>query len=142
MMTLTQFTKASHIDASLIRATVRQFGGFESFKESYSDVNNHGISGGFGDFIYYHETVKFALKHRSKIIELLKETSESIGETGLLELVQSFNCLGKADYTLDEIGEALYGSKPKAKQHQQVLNALAWFTAEEVCRSFESVGEL
>ena len=135
------FLKASHINKSLINAVVRGLGGWTSFKESHSDVCNHGAQNGFGYFIYYSDTVKFALKHREAIIELLNETRESIGEPGsIVEMVQNFNCLGKDDYTQDEVGQALYASNAKAKEQQQVLNALAWFALEEVCRSYESIG--
>jgi hypothetical protein len=39
MKTIKQFTNAAgHIDAGLIRAVIRQMGGFESFKESAQDI--------------------------------------------------------------------------------------------------------
>lgn len=137
------FLKASHINGALINAVVSGLGGWASFKESHADVCSHGANNGFGEFIYYSDTVKFALKHRPAIIELLNETRESIGEPGsIVEMVQNFGCLGKDDYTQDEVGQALWASNAKAKEQQQVLNALAWFALEEVCRSFESIGEV
>lgn len=138
-MKQSQFLKVSHIDSKLVKSVIRQFGGFESFKECYQDVVNHGINGGFSGFIYYDDTVKFALKNRDMIIELAKQDAESIGESGVLEFIQSFNCLGKKDYSVEEVGQSLFSSKAKAKENTQVLNALAWYAAEEVCRSFDNV---
>ena len=135
MLTLKSFISQSNIDASLIRAVVRQMGGWEEFTDRAADVTNHGADGGFGGFIYYSETCAFYAKHRALILELVKNMADSLGE-GVLEMVQNFNCLGK-DFSLDEIGETLYGNKNK---HQtQVANALAWFALEEVSRAYDDL---
>lgn len=118
----------------LARAVVKQFGGEENFKERSSDVTNHGISGGFGGWTYYTETTDFTRKNRAKIAELAEEMACDLGE-GTLEMIQGFNCLGKQDYSIDEIGRALYGRGDDT----QILNALAWFAAEEVCREWEDL---
>ena len=46
-ITLAKLIESTNIPASLIRATGRQSGGWESFKEHAEDVTNHGASGGF-----------------------------------------------------------------------------------------------
>jgi len=124
---------SEHIEYStLIRAVVCNVG-----KESISDINSHGIDGGFGGFIYYTDTVKFFKAHKKAILSLLKALSEDVGE-GLLELVAGFNCLssaGKPIYTVDEIAEAIYTGR--GDYAHIIQNALAWFAAEEVCRWFE-----
>ena len=110
-------------------------GGWEEFTDRAADVTNHGADGGFGGFIYYSETCAFYAKNRALILKLVKDMADSLGE-GVLEMVQNFNCLGK-DFSLDEIGETLYGNKNK---HQtQVANALAWFALEEVCRAYDDL---
>ena len=50
---------SSNIPAGLVISTVKQFGGADAFKESASDVANHGISGGFNGFTWYSETRDF-----------------------------------------------------------------------------------
>ena len=120
----------------LARAVVKQFGDEEAFMEKSADVTNHGISGGFSGWIYYTETTAFARKNRAKIAELAEELACDLGE-GTLEMIQGFNCLGKDDYSIDEIGRALYGRGDDT----QILNALAWFAAEEVCREWEDINE-
>lgn len=132
MKTLKDFATHSNISAQLIRATVRQFGSWEYFTECARDITEHGADAGFGQFVYYADTCAFYAKHRALILALVAEMADSLGEDQLT-MVRNFNCLGK-DYTLEEVGETLYS--PKNKHQTQVANALAWFTLEEVARSF------
>jgi hypothetical protein len=46
-ITLQKLIESTNIPESLIRATVRQSGGWAEFKEHAEDVTNHGASGGF-----------------------------------------------------------------------------------------------
>jgi hypothetical protein len=130
--TLAQFIKQSSIPAALIRATVRQFGGFDNFKESAPDVTNHGIDGGFRSFIYYADTCAFYARNQKLIAELAESMAEMFGQsaTGMIE---GFNCLN-GDYSEGEVGRTLYG--PKRQHDTQIANALAWFAAEEVARAY------
>lgn len=129
--TMKDFIKNSSISAELIRAVVRQSGGWAAFQEMAHDIVNHGISGGFGDWIYYTETCEFYAKNQQLIVDLAEQLADDIGYPTAQDMVKGFRCL---DATLSEIGYTLYGNK---KQHDtQVANALAWFAAEEVARSF------
>lgn len=113
---------------TLINAVIRGVG-----RESVPDINNHGIDGGFGGFIYYSDTVKFYRRHKKAIIAIANELADEFGQSAL-ELIKAFNCLNN-NYSIDEIGETLYGGP--SKQNTQIANALAWFAAEEVCHWFE-----
>lgn len=130
MATLKSFIASSHLPASLIRAVVRQLGGWESFTESAPDIARCGIGGGFCGFVYYTDTVAFFRKNRKDIIDLAKSQADDLGE-GVLEMIANFNCL-RGDYTVDEIGETLFGRKPD----DSIANALAWYAGEEVARSY------
>lgn len=130
MATLKSFIAASHLPASLIRAVVRQLGGWESFTESAPDIARYGIDGGFGGFIYTDETVAFFRKNREAIVNLAKDQADDLG-VGVLEMISNFNCL-RGDCTIDEIGETLFGRTPD----DQIANALAWYAGEEVARSY------
>jgi len=114
----------------LAQAVVDQMGGEESFLEKWEDITNHGISGGFSGFIYYNETNQFAKRNIRLIREMARQQSDDFS-MGMLEMIQGFNCLGK-DFSLDEIGETLFGSG----EDEQILNALAWYAAEETCHQF------
>lgn len=127
-----KFIAQSHLPASLIRAVVRQLGGWESFKESALDITNHGIDSGFHGFIYYSDTVEFFRKNRSTIIELAKSQADDFG-VGLLEMVANFNCL-RGDYTIDEIGQTLFGTS--RQMDDSIANAMAWYAGEEVARAY------
>lgn len=102
-------------------------------KESFIEVYNHGIGGGYGNFIYYSDTVSFWRKNKQQIILLMEEVADSIGEN-ILEMAQGFGCLGK-DYELSEIAKCLYGNYSE-KNRVHIYNAFAWFAAEEVIRWF------
>jgi hypothetical protein len=129
--TLKNFIENSGINAKLIRAVIRQSGGWQSFQESAPDIANYGISGGFSGWIYYTETCQFYAKNQALIIGSVEYQSKEYGYQSAQDMVKSFRCL---DATLSEIGYTLYGNK---RQHDaQVANALAWFAAEEVARSF------
>jgi len=114
----------------LAQAVIEQMGGEESFLEKWEDIINHGISGGFSGFIYYTETNEFAKRNIRLIREMARQQADDFG-TGMLEMIKGFNCLG-GDFCEDEIGETLWGNA----EDQQILNALAWYAAEETCHQF------
>jgi hypothetical protein len=115
----------------LAQAVVDQMGGEEAFLSSWEDIINHGISGGFSGFIYYSETSEFVFKNIKEIRELAKQQADDFG-MGMLEMIKGFNCLN-GDYSEDEIGECLWGDGDCS----QILNALAWYAAEETCHQFD-----
>jgi hypothetical protein len=135
-MKLSTFKKSSHISPDLIDAVVEQFGGKAAFKESAIDAANHGIDGGFSGFIYYTETVEFAKKWRLYILQQVKALAEELGNSPF-ELVASFSCLNNL-YSTYDIAEAIYNG---SDDETQIMNALAWFAAEEVCRSYQNIKE-
>jgi hypothetical protein len=126
---LANLIDSTNIPESLVRAVVRQMGGWESFKEAAPDITRHGIDGGFHGFLYYSETVPFAKLNRKAIIEMASQQSKEFG-MGLLEMVKGFNCLKGATET--EIVEGLAG----ATDETLVPNGLAWYAGEEVARAY------
>jgi hypothetical protein len=107
--------------------------------ESVKDVNSSGAGAGYGNFIYYSDTCKFWQENKSDIKELLKDTTECLGE-GVIEMVRNFNCLTDTRereivnyFSYDEVAEVIYGNG----DNESIQNALAWFALEEVCRMFE-----
>ena len=129
--TLKNFIEYSSIDAGLIRAVIRQSGGWQSFQEIAPDIGKHGIAGGFSGWIYYTETCELYAKNQASIVKLVEYQSKEFDYHSAQDMVKSFRSL---DATLSEICYTLHGNK---RQHDtQVANALAWFAAEEVARSF------
>ena len=131
--TLKNFIEYSSIDASLIRAVIRQSGGWGwlDFQEKATDISNHGIACGFSGWIYYAETCEFYAKNQGLIVELVEHQADEYGYKSACDMVKSFCSI---DATLSEIGYTLYGNK---RQHDTIVaNALAWFAAEEVTRAF------
>lgn len=127
---------------ALIEAVVEGIGG----SEYIADVVNHGINGGFGDFIYYSDTVAFYKKYRKAINKLAEELAEELG-ADVVEMVGAFNCIEAYDYETKQwtdkddrkdIAICLFGGSLRTlTDDNHIPNALAWFAAEEVCRWFE-----
>ena len=126
---------STNIPESLVRAVVRQMGGWESFKESAPDICRGGIDGGFHGFIYYRETEPFAKRNRKAILEMATQQANDFG-VGLVEMIKGFGCFRHSEPTdkptESEIVEALAGRGTDT----QVPNALAWYAGEEVARAY------
>jgi len=134
-MKLKELIDSTDISPALVRAVVSQIGSWEYFQDTAPDIANHGIDGGYAGFTYYVDTLAFARKHRAKIAKLAEGQAEEYG-MGVLEMIQGFGCLGK-DYSLGEIGKCLYGRGDDT----QILNGLAWYAGEEVCRVYNDLIE-
>jgi hypothetical protein len=132
MKTKAQVIKENPQFKSLINAVIRGLHGTDSIQ----DINNHGIGGGYGEFCYYSDTHKFAMKNRKQIIELLEETAEMMGED-IVEMVSNFGVF-RTNKMDNEDKRDLYKYLGGGKCDQgTITNLMAWFGAEEVCRMFE-----
>ena len=109
----------------------------EDAMTTLNDIVDHGISGGFNGFIWYTDTVKFAVDNIEAIKDQLKEDAQEFGDESIAELVSSFNCLG-GNYSQDEIAEAIYTEDEDATD---IMNALAWYAAETVARDIVDANE-
>ena len=133
---MSDFLKAANINPKLGGAVIRQFGGWENFREKAHDVANHGIDGGFSGFIYYDDTVSFTKKHKKLIIENVKQFADEIGES-FAKVIADFNCLKKSGITDDDVITALmYPRSCEEYITTQVYNALAWDAGETVAREY------
>lgn len=125
----------SNLPASLIRAVVRQIGGWESFTQSAPDICRGGIDGGFHGFIYNADTEPFAARNRADIAKMAEMQAEEFGTT-VTEMFQNFGCFRHGTKPTDsEIGMALYAGKEK-EDSLPILNAMAWYAGEEVSREY------
>lgn len=126
---------STNIPTSLVRAVVRQMGGWDSFVEMAEDICRGGIDGGFHGFIYYHDTQPFARRNRKQIVEMASAQASEFG-TGIIEMIRGFGCFRNGTKPTDEeIGSALYAGKD-IDGGLPILNALAWYAGEEVARAY------
>jgi len=137
--TISNLIDNTNIPAALVRAVVRQLGGWDSFKESAPDIANHGINGGFLGFFYYTDTVKFAKAHKADILAYARDMARDIGEPGAYSLIAGFNCLRDLKLSGDEVADCVNNSRHE--DYTQVMNALAWFAGEEVARAYADMLE-
>lgn len=137
MKTLKAFVENTHLSATLVRAVVRQIGGWDSFKESAEDIASHGADAGFSGFIYYADTVKFTERHKQELLCMANVMAQELGESSGFTLIAGFNCL--RSYSADEVFDALVN--PRSDARTDVFNALAWFALEEVARSYADLVE-
>jgi len=128
-MTEKEFLRRTAFREKLVKAVIRQFGGWEAFISSAPDVVNHGIDGGFGGFIYYLDTVDFYNRNKKSILELVEYEAFSQG-VDEFEMLKNFKCM--EGITAMEIAEGLFSNKGD----DLVKNCLSWFAAEEVCRAY------
>ena len=126
----------SSIPATLIRAVVKNMNGWDSFKESAQDVVDHGASCGFGNFIYYTDTVTFTAKNRKAIAELAVQQAAYFGESSEIEMILGFNCLQHDDLTSSDIARALYGRLTDDDKKTMIYNALVWYALEVVALAY------
>ena len=138
-ITLKTFIENSNIPARVVRAVVRQIGGWESFKQSATDITRHGIDGGFNGFIYNSDTESFAKRNRKDIAAMASAQADDMG-TGIFEMIRGFGCFKGDKLTDEEIGQALYAGK-QADEAPAILNGLAWYAGEEVARSYCDLSE-
>lgn len=132
---MAKLIESTNIPESLVRAVVRQSGGWESFTESAHDITHHGIDGGFHGFIYTRETEAFARRNRKAIAAMANQQAQDFG-TSITEMVQGFGCFRNGSKPTDEeIGLAMYAGN-KTDDGVGVLNALAWYAGEEVARAY------
>lgn len=132
-LTLSQFIAESGLNASLIRSTVRQCGGWQTFKEIAPLVCKYGADGGFGNFIYYTDTVPFAKRNKKALLALCKEQANDIYGHGMTipGFIAGFNCV---DCDAEQVAVALYTGKGDCVT--TIYNALAWYALEEVARCY------
>lgn len=107
--TMKHFIKHSHINAKLIRAVVKQSGGWDSFKESARDMA-YAIDGGFSGFTWYADTVPFFQRHRSAIMETLYQEASDLGED-VITMIQNFGCFRNDKPSADALGMAIYAGR-------------------------------
>ncbi len=140
MKTLTSFCRESHLPTALIRAVVRQLGGWnEDTRQALQDIARHGVDGGF---IYYSDTTAFAKKHKAVILEVAEELAREVRDTGgAVDLIADFRCLRDGDITpsITDIARVVYSGKGPDSVVTEVYNALAWFAAEEVARAYSDL---
>ena len=129
--------KARQVIHPLKRAVAKKMGGVDCLYESASDIVTYGANAGWGNFVYYSDTVAFTKRHKQKIISCLKEEAFSYGES-FANFVSGFCCF--KGMTQDEVIDGLYN--PKSIHLTTVYNGLAWYALESVCYTIVNECEL
>ena len=134
---MSDFMKAANVNPKLVGAVIRQFGGWDYFREQAHDVANYGIAGGFSGFIYYSETVSFAKKHKNLIIESIRQFADDVVGESFTEVIANFNCLKNSGIADSEVLTCLMSPRSCDEYVlQQVYNALAWYAGETVAQDY------
>lgn len=117
---------------TLINAVIR---GLSNGVEDVENVNNHGMSAGYGSFCYYSDTHAFTMRYRKLIVKLLEEHADQLGEE-VVTMVSNFGFFAKNSIDNDDRKE-LYKYLGGGKCEQSTItNLMCWFACEEVCRMF------
>lgn len=131
---------------SKLQAAVLNQLGYESYSkgdyypdrdtEVYStlqDIASHGADAGYVGFTYYADTCRFTLANWVDIIDLTRVMAHDLGVGSLCELIAGFRCLSGT--SVSEVETVLMAPSYDNEDHNQVLNALAWFALEETARA-------
>lgn len=116
----------------IINAVIRQLGGMERI----SDINAHGIDGGYGRFVYYSDTVPFAHMNRNQIIKLLEYDANSMG-IEVVEMVSNFGTFRRSQMDTEDRRDLYRFLSGVRCKETTIPNLMAWYAAETVCRMFE-----
>ena len=130
-----QLIEKSNIPAGLIRAVVRQSGGWQSFTESAPDICRGGIDGGFHGFIYNSDTEDFAKRNHELISELASNQAQELGCDSTFAMIRGFGCFKTDKLSDTELMNALCKGKNPV-DGPNILNGLAWYAGEEVARAY------
>jgi hypothetical protein len=122
----------------LINAVYKELGDDRDEVENEIDnIYTVGMEGGIGNFVYYEDTHKFAMKHRKQIVDLLEDTANMLGED-VVDMVSSFSAFSRQKMDSDDKKD-LYKYLGGGKVSQgTITNLLCWFAVEEVARWFEA----
>lgn len=139
-LTQTRFINESGLNPKLVRAVISQMGGWTSFSESAPDVCRGGIDGGFHGFIYYVDTEAFAKRNKDLISELASNEAQGMGYDSTFAMIRAFGCFKGDTLTDMELMNALCRGRNPV-DGPNILNGLAWYAGEEVCRAYERMTE-
>jgi hypothetical protein len=135
-ITLKQFIEKSSVPEPLVKAVIRQFGGWTVFRESARDIAKYGATGGYAGFSYYRDTTAFGKRNLKAILGHAGDIAESMG-TNTYQLIADFNGI---DINAGEVALAIHNHTSRnAADRTTVLNALAWFSLEEVAASLSDL---
>jgi len=137
MKTIRELVDRSTLPEGLIRAVVRQAGGWEYFKMIAPMVMRNGHKKDWSGFEYHTETSKFYITYRDLIRQVAHHVAEEGGQS-TIKMIHNFRDLSK-EFSEDEIGTTLYG--PKSKIDIQIANALACFVLEKVAQAYINIIE-
>jgi hypothetical protein len=109
----------------------------DEVENEIDNIYTVGMEGGIGNFVYYEDTHKFAMKHRKQIVDLLEDTANMLGED-VVDMVSSFSAFSRQKMDSDDKKD-LYKYLGGGKVSQgTITNLLCWFAVEEVARWFEA----
>lgn len=130
-MNMKQYLSESS-NPELAEAVVNQLGGWNEFKHSALDIANHSIDGEFSGFTYYEDTVTFAKKNWKYIEKLAQQQADDFGNDSIYEMFVGFRCM--QGLRTGQIVNAIF--KKSDDNHTTVMNCLAWYAGEEICREY------
>lgn len=134
--TVKGFCEESTLPESLIRATIRQVGGWARFKECANEIASHSADAGWPGFTYYEDTVPFSKKNKESILEMARNQADDLG-TEMFAMISNFRCMN--GLTATEVIEAIYSRRSPEDNRTTVFNGMAWYALEEVARAYDDL---
>ena len=130
---------ANGIPEKLAHAVIKSLGGWSDLKENAPDVAKHDADSGFSGFIYYNDTIRFARRNLPAILTMAENQARDCGSESVAAMIAGFNCLKNS--TVFEVEQVLMHPSKDTDDAVMVLNALAWYALEEICRAYNDARE-
>jgi len=109
---------------------------FNDLSTQFENCAEHGADCGISGLIYYDETIAFFKANRKDIISHMEQSAEEMG-TDIISMVQGFGVFRNSDKpTPSEVGRALWDSGKQWDELTTLYNVFAWYTLEEVSRTW------
>jgi hypothetical protein len=109
---------------------------FRELSTQFVDCAEYGADIGISGFIYYKETVSFFKENRYDIIRQMEQIAAELG-TDIISMVQGFGVFRDSDKpTPSEVGKALWDSSQGWPELYHLYNVFAWYTLEEISRTW------
>lgn len=103
--------------------TIKEYVLEEFSKEEMKDICFHGMVNGFGQLVYYHDTVNFHDTYEDEIWDMLEEDRISFGHKTIMNFIGS-------EMNTKDVGSM-----------DQLKNLLCWWAVERTCLSILNEGE-
>jgi len=103
---------------------------FKNLSNVFKNCSKHGADTGITGFSFYTDIAEFFFKHHIDIVSHLEKTAKEL-DLDVLFMIKDFRLLRHSDFTLGEIGKALW-HLPISADYFEIYPVFVWYALEEI----------